>query len=586
MNGRQKITRERRKWLQQELKAQMGDRKKVLMIAALFQWGQFLMRLISFGVVAWGFQEIAAGRQVSIGMIAIILLLLNVIGYVLSRKAKSLQGEPSRYARNQLKQRFFEVFLKKEGYFTEESFADIVTVATQGIDSLDTFYNQYLTTTLRVRLNCLTIWLLLLFLFPLGSLLLLVSMPLIPISIVLMQKRSQKIMQRYWDSYMDVGNLFMDDLKGMNTLYSYQAMDSYESEFVRKAEEFRLSTMELLKFQLQSVGYMDGVMYIGISLAGFAAAVAMLQGHMSVMTFVLVLLVGAEFFAPIRELGYCMHLLMMNTRMADRIFTFFEAAEEDTDYSEGTEINTITTITLTDTVVGYGDAAVTSPINATFKRGMLTSIAGESGIGKSTLARTLMKQQAPVSGTIEMDGQALSHLSKAALAQQMVYVSPHSYVFNTTLLANLQMVTALSEEAIEAWLDEYHLLTYRHELEQGLHTPVGEDGQRLSPGQRQQLLLARALLTKRDVYLFDEMTSSVDAQTEAHLLAAVQAVKGNAIVIWISHKMKEVAAADSVLFMDKNGHEQASPETMLQTHQGYQHFLRTQSELEAILHEQ
>lgn len=172
-----------------------------------------------------------------------------------------------------------------DGQFDQQStVADVLTVASQGIDSLDTYYSYYLSLAMRTAFNCTTV-LLLVFDLSYRGLVFILSLPLIPISIVAMQKRSKRIMNHYWSTYMDVGNLFMDDLKGLNTLYSYQADERYEESFVNKAEAFRKATMQLLGFQLQAVGYMDAVMYLGIGLSGFLAVQALSAGGISFLTF-------------------------------------------------------------------------------------------------------------------------------------------------------------------------------------------------------------------------------------------------------------------------------------------------------------
>ncbi len=132
--------------------------------------------------------------------------------------------------------------------------------------------------SLRTQFNCATVLLLVFLIFPLGAVIFILALPLIPISIIAMQKRSKRIMNRY--SYMDVGNLFLDDLKGLNTLYSYQADAGYEKTFNEQAEDFRDATMELLSFQLQAVGYMDAVMYLGIGLSGFVAVNSLAAGNL------------------------------------------------------------------------------------------------------------------------------------------------------------------------------------------------------------------------------------------------------------------------------------------------------------------
>ena len=295
-------------------------------IASFLSWIQFLMRIISFGFIAKGFSNLYNKTEFNLLTYAIIVIGLNILGFGISIFAKRYQGVASQFARDNLKAKFFDAFSKSDQeVFKGYSTADVLTVASQGIDSLDTFYSTYLSTTLRTFFNCGTILLIVAFIYPLGGLVFLISIPFIPVSIVLIQKRSAKIMQHYWSTYMDVSNLFMDDLKGLNTLYSYSADAIYEKKFNESAEKFRLSTMELLKFQLQSVGYMDGVMYLGIAISGFLAVLSISKGSISIYNFIFFVLIATEFFTPIRELGYCMHLLMMNTKMADRIFTFLDS---------------------------------------------------------------------------------------------------------------------------------------------------------------------------------------------------------------------------------------------------------------------
>lgn len=148
----------------------------------------------------------------------------------MSLLAKKLQGICSQYARDSLKQSFFQALVARDGQFdSRTTAADIFNIASQGIDSLDTYYSYYLPMVLRTRLNCLTVLGLVFAIFPLGAVLFILALPLIPISIIAMQKHSKRIMNRYWGSYMDVGNLFLDDLKGLNTLYSYQADAIYTS---------------------------------------------------------------------------------------------------------------------------------------------------------------------------------------------------------------------------------------------------------------------------------------------------------------------------------------------------------------------
>lgn len=181
--------------------------------------------MIARGLV--GFYE---GSSVNVWQFTGWLLWLNAFGFGVSLLAKKLQGIGSQYARDSLKQSFFQALVARDGQFdSQTTAADIFNIASQEIDSLDTYYSYYLPMALRTRLNCLTVLGLVFAIFPLGAVLFILALPLIPISIIAMQKHSKRIMNRYWGSYMDVGNLFLDDLKGLNTLYSYQADAIYTS---------------------------------------------------------------------------------------------------------------------------------------------------------------------------------------------------------------------------------------------------------------------------------------------------------------------------------------------------------------------
>lgn len=585
---KQKISRERRKELKNRLKKELGDRMRFVYIASFLSWIQFLMRIISFGFIAKGFSNLYNNTEFSLFTYVIIVIGLNILGFAISIFAKKYQGVASQFARDNLKVKFFDAFSKsEEEAFKGYSTADILTIASQGIDSLDTFYSNYLTTTLRTYLNCATILLIVAFIYPLGGLVFLVSIPFIPVSIVLIQKRSAKIMQHYWSTYMDVSNLFMDDLKGLNTLYSYCADGIYEKNFNESAEKFRLSTMELLKFQLQSVGYMDGVMYLGIAISGFLAVSSISNGGMSIFNFIFFILIATEFFTPIRELGYCMHLLMMNTKMADRIFTFLDSVKVDNikDVSN-IELKSIDNIKFKNVSFAYDDRYILKDLDLIISKGSLFAIAGESGLGKSTFAKILFKNLENYSGEILLDGKSLRDFSKADINSLGFYVSPDSYVFNESIMDNLKKATKMSEKEILDWIEEKNILKFVQTLPDGFNTIIGENGRLISPGQRQQIICVRSLLANRKIYIFDEMTSSVDTENEIAILELIKMISKKSIVMFISHKMKQVNKSDFVLFMGQEKKwDFGKPNDLYNSNFEYKLLLDKQNEMEEILNE-
>lgn len=581
----EKISRAKKKMLLRRLKERIAPKRFLLYVSAFLSWLQFLMRLMSFYLIAKQFTAFLAGQALQLTRLLVILLILNAVGFGLAMIAKQLQGLASQFARDSLKQSFFDAFIAMDGQFDQQStVADVLTVASQGIDSLDTYYSYYLSLAMRTAFNCTTVLLLVFLIYPIGGLVFILSLPLIPISIVAMQKRSKRIMNHYWSTYMDVGNLFMDDLKGLNTLYSYQADKRYEESFVAKAEAFRRATMQLLGFQLQAVGYMDAVMYLGIGLSGFLAVQALSAGGISFFDFLFFILIATEFFAPIREQGYGMYLVMMNTKMADQIFGFLDSVEA-VDQDKGLALPAFDRIGIQDLSFSHGEKALLRDITMTIKKGELTAVAGVSGQGKTSLAQLLLKRYQADSGQIFLGDVAIDLASKQAINQEILYVSDQSTLLNMSIYENLAIATQLTRKELLSWIDEHGILSFIYWLPDGIDTIVGENGCHLSAGQRQQVICARALLSQRSCYIFDEATSSLDAENEAAIHRLLQQLAKKAIVIVITHKMKYLKQADQVLFLSpEQSASLASPRELYRHHLAYRQLVDTQAELEANLY--
>lgn len=232
----------------------------------------------------------------------------------------------------------------------------------------------------------------------------------------------------------------------------------------------------------------------------------------------------------------------------------------------------------------YGEKPVLEDISMTMMAGKVYALAGESGQGKTTLAQLLLRRLRANKGVIYLGEQEISGVSQVSLNEQVLYVSGQSTLLNQSIYENLRMAGDWTKEDILAWADQRGVLQFVKHLPDGLDTIVGDDGAFLSPGQRQQVICARAVLAKRSLYIFDEVTSSVDQDNEGLIYDLINLVAKDAIVIIITHKMKQVEQADDILFLSAEGAVTGSHATLYQTSSAYRQLVDQQRELEEAVY--
>ena len=448
-----------------------------------------------------------------------------------------------------LRAAIYEKLLRLGASYNEQvKTSEIVQVAVEGVDQLETYFGAYLPQFFYAMLAPVTLFAVLCRVNLPASLVLLVCVPLIPVAIAAVQTWAKKLLSKYWGQYTALGDTFLENLQGLTTLKIYQADEAKNEEMNVQAEKFRRITMKVLTMQLNSITIMDLIAYGGAALGVIMAATQYRAGHVTLGGALLIILLAADFFIPMRQLGSFFHIAMNGMAASDKIFRLLDLPEPETGGAECPEGE----IACRELRFSYEpEREILHGLDLTFPVGSFTAIVGESGCGKSTISSILMGRSRGYGGSVTIGGAELRTIREESLMRHITYVSHRSYLFKGTVRENLLMgCPAADDAALWRALEQVKLADFLRG-EQGLNTPLAEKGGNLSGGQCQRLALARALLHDSPVYIFDEATSNIDVESENEIMAQIHALAGKRTVILISHRLANVTACDRIYALEK-----------------------------------
>ena len=532
--------------------------------------------------------------------IAAAAVMIRFICTILSSRMGYLS---SKSVKKTLREAIYGKLLRLGASYKEQvNTSEVVQVAVEGVEQLETYFGAYLPQFFYAMLAPLTLFAYLCFVNVPSAVVLLVCVPLIPIAIAAVQTWAKKLLSKYWGQYTALGDTFLENLQGLTTLKIYQSDGFKHEEMNREAEKFRKITMKVLTMQLNSITLMDLIAYGGAALGVIMAATQFRTGDVTLSGCLLIILISADFFIPMRQLGSFFHVAMNGMAASDKIFRLLDLPEpagktglfpedygivcDNLRFSYGENSSDEEISSDKGNSSGQGSPSdrgreILRGIRMEFPKGGFVSIVGESGCGKSTVAAVLMGRNQGYRGSVKIGDKELSDIREAELMESITYISHQSYLFKGTVRENLLMGKPdASDRELWAVLERANLAGFL-KSEGGLDTLLMENASNFSGGQRQRLALARALLHDSPVYIFDEATSNIDAESENDIMREIHGLAGKKTVILISHRLANVTASDNIYVMDAGSvAESGSHEELLAGDGIYAKLWNTQQSLE------
>ena len=544
------------------------------------QWAALLGNLAAMGLIAWAIDQLAAGRGLPGAGFWLALAGAAAVRMACTEAAARMAHKASRAVKLALRRQIYAKLLRLgPAYRQQVNTAEVVQAAVEGVDQLESYFGAYLPQFFYSMLAPLTLFAVLAPVCLPAAAALLICVPLIPAAIAAVQTWAKKLLSKYWGQYTALGDSFLENLQGLTTLKIYSADERRNEEMNREAEQFRRITMRVLTMQLNSISIMDLVAFGGAALGIGLAVSQYTAGRLSLGGCVLVLLLSADFFLPMRQLGSYFHIAMNGMAASDRIFRLLDMPEPP---AGGRPVPADTAIRCRDLRFGYEPGReILRGVDLDLPQGGFVALVGESGCGKSTLAALLTGRVKGWQGQVTMGGVPLEKLDETGLLRTVTCLGHNAWLCKGTLADNLRLgAPDATDEQLWDALKRAKLDGFARQAG-GLDAPVAERGANLSGGQRQRLALARALLQDSPVYIFDEATSNIDAESENDIMSEIHRLARTRTVLLISHRLANAAGADRIYVLENGRVAQQGRHAELLAAGGlYARLWNTQQELE------
>lgn len=569
---------------------QVPSSKKYIALTVVAQWVKTVANIVMMFILSNLLALILDGKIFDFASLLPYLcgiLGVMIVRYLCGYFASKTSFHASSEVKKVLRQKMYQKLTRMGASYHEKvSTSEVLQVFVEGVDQLELYFGKYLPQFFYAMLAPITLFAVLVFVSWKASLVLIVCVPLIPLSIVAVQKIAKRLLSKYWGVYTNLGDTFLENIQGLTTLKVYQADERKNIEMNEKAEQFRRITMKVLTMQLNSVSVMDIVAYVGSAVGVVIAIVQVENGTITLPQAFLIIMLAADFFLPLRLLGSFFHVAMNGMAASDKLFKLLDTEEDKR--GTVTDVDFNNDIVIKNLSFSYDDKkSVLDKISIVIEKHKLTSIVGKSGCGKSTLSSLLCGTTKGYKGQITIDGVEVKDIDEKTLMNNITAVNFNSYIFAGTVKDNLLIAdkNASDEKMIEA-LRMVNLWSFLSEQD-GLNTKLNQQGSNFSGGQRQRLAIARALIHNTPIYIFDEVTSNIDAESENDIMSVIHNMAKIKTVILISHRLENVVKSDNIILLD-NGRikENGNHSELMALGREYNLMYSTQAELEKYAKEE
>lgn len=560
----------------------LSDGKKYIYGNIFFQWINLIANIVAIFLISGFISDTYYGNVTDAKLIRLIVILAiavlaRVICNIASNKMSYLS---SKKVKQVLRHKIMEKMLTLGSSYNEKvRTSEVVQVSVEGVEQIETYFGLYLPQLFYSLLAPLTLFAVIVFMSFTPAIVLLLCVPLIPISIAAVQTFAKKLLAKYWGKYTGLGDTFLENLQGLTTLKIYQADEYKNKKMNEEAEEFRKITMKVLTMQLNSITIMDIVAYGGAALGIILTVKQFVAGNIRLDQAIAIILLSADFFIPMRQLGSFFHIAMNGMAAIDKIFKILDLEVPEEKTMSLPEKGSIKVENLS---FAYDESHnVLNDISIEIADRGMVSLVGASGSGKSTMASLLMKRSKNYSGKIFVGEVDFNEISEKSVMENITYISHSSYIFKGSVRDNLLMAKADARDE-ELWdvLKKTNLADF-FEADNGLDFEIAEAGGNLSGGQKQRLALARGLLHDSRFYIFDESTSNIDVESEEVILEQIKELAKHKGVLMISHRLANVVSSDKIFVLEKGQlKEEGTHEELLAMRGTYSMLWETQQSLE------